>query len=283
MKKISFILSVMMLLSMLHLGSSALTVNGFIYSERDDGTLILSELEYDRARGDIVVPDREAEKSITAVGKNAFSYKQFITSVTLPDSVKEISGGAFYMCVGLGRVDIPYGVESIGDKCFALCEALEEVTIPHSVNSLGDGMFLDCKALKTAYIYSTDGEIGDSFFDGCESLESIYISKGTSKVSESAISSCTSLKDIYCEGAEGEITFEGNVIADNNITVHYSYDYEGFNYVAQSTVVSEEKTPTDAAQDAGNRMELIRNILIGGAAVIAAGAAVVYVIRKKKK
>ena len=84
MKKAALILSIVLLLCVLSAGASAVTYNGFIYTERDDGTLTLTGLEYAAASGDIVVPEKTMEKRITAIGMNVFSHKQFITSVTLP-------------------------------------------------------------------------------------------------------------------------------------------------------------------------------------------------------
>lgn len=282
MKKTALILSIVLLLSMFPLGSSALSVNGFVYTEEENKTLTLSELEYNIANGDITVPEEAGAKSVVAIGKNAFSYKQFITSVSLPKSIYEISEGAFYMCVGLRQVVIPNGVEIIGNRCFALCESLEEVTVPHTVKSLGSGMFADCKALKTAYIYSSDGKIGEDFFSGCDSLESIYISDGINTVASSAISDCAALKDIYCQSAEDDITFEGNVVSDKGITVHYSYDYEGFNYVPEVEETNGREGDANSTGDGGNGASFMRNIVIA-AVVVGVIYIAVLMIRKKKK
>ena len=255
MKKVALILSVVLLLCALTASASALTYNGFICDENSKSSLTLTGLEYEIASGDVVVPEKVGGKNITAIGMNVFSYKQFITSVTLPSTVTEIADGAFHMCVGL-----------------------EEIVIPSSVKSLGTKMFRDCKALKTAYIYGEDVSIGEDFFLGCEKLEAIYLSDGVKSVSESAIAECTALTDIYCQGAKGSVVFEGDALEKLNIQVHYEYDYEGFPKELP------EETATDSAEvstDAESQQKKPGMIIVVIALLLLAGGAVL-VIKKKK-
>ena len=274
MKKAALILSVVLLMASLPFSASAAYYNGFIYSETQEGTVAIEALDYSIASGDIVVPEEIDGKKVTFIGKDAFSYKQFITSVTLPATVTEIAEEAFYMCVGLKKVVIPDGVSVIGERCFALCEALEEITIPCSVQQLGGEMFADCKGLKTAYIYSTDGKIGADFFRGCDSLESIYISKGIKTFFSSAIDECPALADIYCQGSEADISFGGKKLEKPGVTVHYEYDYEGFPKTAEQAAEKEN------GKDPVNPLPFI---LVAAVVLILIGAAVVTVKRKRKK
>ena len=59
------------------------------------------------------------------------------TSVTIPNSVTSIGGGAFSGCSGLTSITIPTGVTSIGKGAFGLCRGLTSVTIPNSVTYIG--------------------------------------------------------------------------------------------------------------------------------------------------
>ena len=69
------------------------------------------------------------------------------TSVTIPNSVTSIGGGAFYGCSGLISVTIGNNVTSIGDDAFYECSGLISVTIPNSVTSIGDYAFYSCSSL----------------------------------------------------------------------------------------------------------------------------------------
>lgn len=256
MKKVALILSAVLLLCMLSVSASAITYNGFICDEKQDGSLILTGLEYEIASGDIVVPEDIMGKKITAVGMNVFSYKQFITGVTLPSTVTEIADGAFNMCVGLEQIVIPAGVEKLGTK-----------------------MFRDCKGLKTAYIYGKDVSIGEDFFLGCDKLEEIYISDGIKSVAESAIAECSALTDIYCQGSAEETVLDGSILEKSGINVHYEYEYEGF---PKELPVEDIAEPSDEGAAAEAQPKNPAVIIVAVAVLVLAGGTVLVIRRKKK-
>ena len=95
------------------------------------------------------------------------------TSVTIPNSVTSIGGGAFYGCSGLISVTIGNNVTSIGDDAFYECSGLISVTIPNSVTSIGDYAFFGCSGLTSVTIGNSVTSIGDYAFYSCSSLTSI--------------------------------------------------------------------------------------------------------------
>ena len=58
--------------------------------------------------------------TLTIAG-SAFNGCKYITSVTIPDSIKSIGGYAFYNCTSLTSVTIPNSVTSIGNDAFKNC------------------------------------------------------------------------------------------------------------------------------------------------------------------
>lgn len=58
---------------------------------------------------------------------HAFSGCSSLTSVTIPDSVKEIDENAFSDCENLRNINIPNRVKRIPQKAFYGCSSLEKI------------------------------------------------------------------------------------------------------------------------------------------------------------
>ena len=63
-----------------------------------------------KTKGDVIIPEFIDGYHVTCIATNAFSYRYDITSVTIPDSVKEIKPRAFMSCFGLKTIVIPKSV-----------------------------------------------------------------------------------------------------------------------------------------------------------------------------
>ena len=109
-----------------------------------------------------------------------------LTSVTIPESVTSIGGGAFSDCTGLTSVNIPNSVTSIGGNAFSGCTGLTSVNIPNSVTSIGGGAFSGCTGLTSVNIPNSVTSIGDAAFYKCSNLTSVTISEGVTVVDENA-------------------------------------------------------------------------------------------------
>ena len=69
------------------------------------------------------------------------------TDLTLPSSITQINGYAFFGCTSLTSVTIPDSVTSIGGSAFNGCSSLTSVTIGNNVTSIGGGAFNGCYKL----------------------------------------------------------------------------------------------------------------------------------------
>ena len=67
-------------------------------------------------------------EGITKIGDMAFHNKRGMTSIQLPNSLKEI-GRAFNYCIGLTSIYIPNSVETIGASAFANADNLQQIQI----------------------------------------------------------------------------------------------------------------------------------------------------------
>ena len=82
------------------------------------------------------------DSGISSIGAAAFSNRQGISSIIIPQGVTEIKAYAFSSS-DLSSVVIPSSVISIGREAFAITE-LTSITIPSSVNKISQYAFLNC-------------------------------------------------------------------------------------------------------------------------------------------
>ena len=140
--------------------------------------------------GDFTIPG-----SPKKIAPNAFAYGK-ITTLKIPESVKEIGKMAFYYNTGLQRVEMPLRLDVLGDNAFSGCKALEEVVIPEGVHKIGDYMFGGSSALKKVTLPETLDSIGHYAFQYCPALEEIQLPAGLKFIGSSAFLDCTALKKV---------------------------------------------------------------------------------------
>ena len=154
------------------------------YEVLKDGTVKIKDAK--KATGDFVieptVTDPKSGKSYTvsSIGKNAFK-KSTITSVIIPESVKEIGNEAFRQCPDLTSVTLSKNIRIIPSLCFDECTSLSsinldgittigefaffgtgfsDIRIPASVNGIERRAFVNCKNLKDVRIAESNRPLG---------------------------------------------------------------------------------------------------------------------------
>ncbi len=70
-----------------------------------------------------------------------------ITTVSIPGSVTDIEGQAFYGCSHLTSLVLPETTRTIGEFAFYGCSALTSLTIPRTVVAIGYSAFEECDGL----------------------------------------------------------------------------------------------------------------------------------------
>jgi hypothetical protein len=91
------------------------------------------------------------------IEKEAFANCKYITSVTLPSTVRQIDDYAFYGCEALFSVNIPDGVTKIGKYAFNACDRLYNIFIPNSVTSIGEAALAAGGALNYLTVGADNG------------------------------------------------------------------------------------------------------------------------------
>ena len=134
--------------------------------------------------------------SVTSIGDGAFTDCHSLTSVTLPNSITSIGDYAFSQCGNMTSVTLPNSITTIGNSVFLCCYRLTSITIPNSVTTIGDGAFYDCDALTSITIPNSVTTIGDRAFYGCSALTSVTIPNSVTTIGSAAFWGCSSLTSI---------------------------------------------------------------------------------------
>ena len=128
--------------------------NGALYNKR-----LTKLISYPLGKsGEAVLAD-----SLVTINDYAF-YEAELSSVTIPDSVKEIGEYSFYNAGNLEMVNFGSGLERINTYAFACCIDLEEIAFPNSLKVIEDYAFEDCNGLAAITMSAGIEEVGDSAF-----------------------------------------------------------------------------------------------------------------------
>jgi hypothetical protein len=205
-----------MLLSSAAVSAQSGTTGTLTWSLSDDSTLTI------RGEGDM--PDYDLGKSpwydyrkkirtaviepdVTGIGKYAFIHCDALTSVRLPNSLKQIGGSAFYYCEKLASVDIPEGVTSIGSRAFAYSDALTSVGLPNSLKQIEHAVFSNCHKLASINIPEGVTVIGTYAFRACYALPSVLLPSSLTEIGSQAFAYCRSLTSVTIPRSVTEIGF----------------------------------------------------------------------------
>ncbi len=125
-------------------------------------------------------------ESLDSIGAYAFRECKLIENISLPNNVKSIGKGAFYGCDRLESIEIPNIVSYIGENAFAHCYSLSSIVLPDGLISIDRNAFKDCTGLSTISIPNSVTTIGESAFWGCTGLFDITIGKSVSMIDNTA-------------------------------------------------------------------------------------------------
>lgn len=80
---------------------------------------------------------------IDAIGANVFQNNTNISSVILPNSIKQIGNYVFDGCNNLRTVSIPELTTSIGHYAFRGCNNISSIELPDNITYVGEGVFYE--------------------------------------------------------------------------------------------------------------------------------------------
>lgn len=119
--------------------------------------------------GPLVLPE-----GLDSIGKEAFQ-KNYITEVTIPESVRAIGVTAFYDNQSLKSATLNNSMESISQSLFNYCQKLAVVRGGRNVKIVDQSAFSNCDSLRSISDI-TPVTINSSAFYNCKKLESLNFS-----------------------------------------------------------------------------------------------------------
>ena len=126
---------------------------GFSYAITTTEKIIILGLTLDGEQmNSISIPSYIDGKEVVAIGESAFERAcSGLTSIILPDTIKDIRHHAFIGCSGLTNINIPSNIIRIGAYAFCECSSLTlELSLPSSLKILGSCAFASCSSLYLA-------------------------------------------------------------------------------------------------------------------------------------
>lgn len=170
---------------------------------------------------------------VTYIRRYAFYDCSGITSITIPNNVKNIGECAFKNCSNLKSINIGSSVTNIGVYAFQFCTNLNKVNIsnisswckikfnepysnplcyahnlylnnskitnliiPNSITDIGNYAFYNCSSLNSINIPNSVTSVGESAFEGCSGLTSININKNIENIGLHAFNNCPNISYI---------------------------------------------------------------------------------------
>ena len=143
-----------------------------------------------------------------------------LTSISIPNSVKDIGEWAFAGCSLLSSIDIPNSVISIGNNAFAGCLSLKYISIPESVICLNGNSFCEwdgeLECLSANFIYEDDVLFNKnkseiiSFRN--QEIESYIIPDSVTSIGDGAFWCCSSLSSLIIPDCV--VNIKGNPFCD---------------------------------------------------------------------
>ena len=161
----------------------------FDWKVNDDFTEI-TITGYKGKRTDVIIPATIQDVPVTRIEK---CYGSNITSVVIPEGVKEIGKEAFDHCRGLKSVTLPAGI-CIGYHAFERCEAIETVILGEN-STIGECAFEFCESLQSIEI-PKGCTLKKGAFSYCRKLESVTLPEGLKIIPDKCFSVCESLANI---------------------------------------------------------------------------------------
>ncbi len=211
---------------------------------------------------------------------------------TLPSTVTEIAGYAFWGNPYLEKVSLGSGLNEVPAYAFSNCANLREVEIPFTIRGIGAKAFEDCVNLNRVTLPDSMAQISDSAFDGCPNVE-FTATPGTYGAEFAAARKTSEVEEVEYEDVQ-----DAEVIDADAVTEQTGGDNGEQTAEPTPSPVSEESVEDEAnegMEDDGTELsptpepsmksvtETISNKTLLGQSSIVSGRAVIFIDNRQSK
>ena len=144
----------------------------------------------------VTVPSVIDGNNVTQIGAFAFTDKDKIVSISMPDCIVNISINAFYNCTSLTEVKLSSSLTGIADNAFENCSSLKSVSLPSGVTEISSSLFSGCSSMESFEVPSHITKLSDRVFDGCTSLKSVTVNQPALSFGTFFFNDCPELTDV---------------------------------------------------------------------------------------
>ena len=159
---------------------------GFFILNKDEVMIT----KYTGSDKDVKIPESYENYKVTVLGRSLFNGKD-VTSVEIPDTVKEIQDYAFSSNRSLKSVKLPKNLETIGTNAFFNCSSLESIELPASLKEIGVFAF-SAAGLKSVTIpeSKTLTKLDQYVFFQCQELTEVTLPATVTSIAENTFADC---------------------------------------------------------------------------------------------
>ncbi|MBO4876044.1 MAG: leucine-rich repeat domain-containing protein [Bacteroidales bacterium] len=141
-------------------------------------------ISYKGDNAEVTIPEMYCGHPVTVLFDDLFKGHKEITTVHIPDSVREIGGFVFDGCSSLKSIVLPSSLENMWQYAFVR-SSIEEIRLPEKLRYVAPFAFKDCKNLRKVVCNDALEEICCHAFEGCDRQMEL-ICKDTVKISSQA-------------------------------------------------------------------------------------------------
>jgi hypothetical protein len=157
------------------------------------------------------------------ISERAFSGREDVVNVALPDGFTHIYQSACKGCVNLKSIALPDSLLGIGHGAFKECISLTDIAIPNGVDRLELFTFHGCGALRSVALPDSEITILCHAFNFCVGLEDITIPAKAQKIYPDAFTGCSSMRNIFVDPENAAYSDLDGVLYDKDRTMLVRY------------------------------------------------------------